>query len=239
MAAPTDASTSSSSATEPRPEPGRGGLGIAILAAIGASFIRLLRRTVRLRFHNDETIRSWERGNQRFLLAFWHRHLLLMRYAYRGSRMSVLVSRSRDGELIARVLKHLGIRTSRGSSARGGSVGMRDLLRVAASGSDIAVTPDGPRGPLRQVQPGVVLAAAASGLPLIPVALAASRARELGSWDRMPIPLPGARVDIVYGEPLRVPRDARADEWCPRIAAAINLVEQRAEELARGEGRVA
>ena len=80
-------------------------------------FVRGLRATVRLRFHGEETIRSWERGGQRFLLAFWHRHLLLMRYAYRGPRMSVLVSRSRDGELIARVLERLGIATSRGSSS--------------------------------------------------------------------------------------------------------------------------
>lgn len=206
----------------------------AVLVLVATWFIRALRATVRLRFHGEETIRAWEHGDQRFLLAFWHRHLLLMRYAYRGRRMCVLVSRSRDGELIARVLARLGIGTSRGSSSRGGVVGLRELLREARSGSDIAVTPDGPRGPLRVVQPGVVLAAAASGLPLIPVAMAASRAHEFGSWDRMPLPLPGSRVEVVYGSPLRVPRDARPEEWGPRIAAAINDAELRAEALARG-----
>jgi len=231
MTEPIGASTSSSSATEPEGEPDR---GLRLLAFAGATFIRLLRRTVRLRYHGEQTIRAWEQGDQRYLLAFWHRHLLLMRYAYRGHRMSVLVSRSRDGELIARVLGHLGIRTSRGSSSRGGAMGLRDLLREAARGSDIAVTPDGPRGPLRVVQPGVVLAAAASRLPLVPVAMAATRAWELRSWDRMPVPLPGARVEVVYGEPVRIPRDARPEVWGPRIAAALDAAERRAEALARG-----
>jgi lysophospholipid acyltransferase (LPLAT)-like uncharacterized protein len=205
-------------------------IGPAALA--GAFVLRLLRRSVRLRFHDQETIRAWEVGEQRFLLAFWHRHLPLMRYAYRGRRMCVLVSRSKDGELIARVMRHFGVATSRGSSSRGGSAGLRDLLRAARGGSDVAITPDGPRGPLRVVQPGVVLLAAASGLPLIPVALGASRYRELRSWDRMPIPLPGSRVEVVYGEPIRVPRDADAAAWAPRLRDALNAVEERAYRLA-------
>lgn len=207
-------------------------IGPAAFAA--ALVLRGLRRSVRFRFHEEATIRAWERSGQHFLLAFWHRHLPLMRYAYRGRRMSVLVSRSKDGELIARVLRHLGIRTSRGSSSRGGSSGLRDLLRVAKAGSDLAITPDGPRGPMRQVQPGVVLLAAASGLPLIPVALGANRFRTLRTWDQMPLPLPGSRVEVVYGEPIRVPRDADVSSWAPRLRDALNAVEDRAARLAAG-----
>jgi lysophospholipid acyltransferase (LPLAT)-like uncharacterized protein len=210
------------------------GVGSALLAWAGATFIRLLRVSVRLRFHGDSTVRAWELEGRHFVLAFWHRHLLLMRYAYRGPKMSVLVSRSRDGELISRVMRRLGISSSRGSTSRGGAAGLRDLLRRAREGWDLAVTPDGPRGPLREVQPGVILAAAASGLPVIPVAIAASRRRELGSWDRMLLPLPGSRVHVVYGEPLEVPRDARASEWAPRLKAAIDAAESEAERLARG-----
>jgi lysophospholipid acyltransferase (LPLAT)-like uncharacterized protein len=203
------------------------------LAWAGALFIRTLRRTVRMRFHDETAIRACEREGRHFLLAFWHRHLLLMRYAYRGPKMSVLVSRSRDGELIAQVLERLGISTSRGSTSRGGAAGLRDLLRRARAGWDLAVTPDGPRGPLREVQPGVVLAAAASGLPVIPVAIAPSRRRELGSWDRMIVPLPGSRVHVVYGEPIDVPRDARPSEWAPRLKDAIDAAEAAAERHAR------
>lgn len=211
-----------------------GELRMAVLSTLAAGIIRTLRALVRMRFHGDETVRAWEKGDQRFLLAFWHRHMLLMRYAYRGKRMTVLSSLSRDGELSARTLGRLGIDTSRGSTSRGGAMGLRDLVRRARAGSDLGFTPDGPRGPERKVQPGTVLAAAVCELPVIPVALAARPAAELPSWDRLVVPLPGSRVDVVFGEPIRVPRDADPAEWGPRIEAAINECEARAERLARG-----
>jgi len=203
-----------------------------ILAFAAATFLRLLRRSVRLRFHGDETVRQWEREERRFLLAFWHRHLLLMRYAYRGSRMTVLISRSRDGELISQVMKQFGVWSGRGSSSRGGVGGLREMLRAARSGSDLGITPDGPRGPLRKVQPGVVAVAAATGLPLVPVAQAATRRILLDSWDRHPLALPGSRVEFVFGDPLTVPRGGDVEEWSHRIEEALNAVERRAEGLA-------
>ena len=179
---------------------------------------------MRLRYHGAERIRAWEAAGEHFILAFWHRHLLLMPYGYRGRRISVLVSQSRDGELIARTVARFGIDASRGSSSRGGLAGMRSLLRKAEEGWDLAFTPDGPRGPASEVQPGVVLGAAATGLPIVPVAMAASRERRLRSWDRFLVPLPGAVVHFVYGEPLAVARrgdlDAAARELASRLAAA-------------------
>lgn len=214
---------------------GGGGARVVLLSLLGAWTIRLLRATLRLRFHDDAGVRARERDGHNFILAFWHRHMLLMRYAYRGRRMNVLSSRSRDGEIMVGVLARLGIRASRGSTTRGGAAGLLDLVRQARSGWDLGVTPDGPRGPARVVQPGVILAAAATGLPIIPVAMAATRRRELSTWDRMLVPLPFSRVDIVYGEPIVVPRRSSPEEWAPRLAAAIDAVEARAERLAAGE----
>jgi len=179
-------------------------------------------------------MRAWERQGEPFILAFWHRHLLLMPYAYRGRRISVLVSQSEDGELIARTVARLGIDSTRGSSSRGGVSGMKALLRKAAEGWAIAFTPDGPRGPLREVQPGVILAAAATGLPIQPVAVAASRAKLLRSWDRFMIPAPFSTVHFVYGEPLGVERRgdmaAAAGELKRRLDAAEAEAERLAEE---------
>lgn len=221
---------------ESRIEPGRGGgARVALLSLLGAWTIRLLRATLRLRFHDDAEVRAREREGRNFILAFWHRHMLLMRYAYRGQRMNVLSSRSRDGEIMVGVLARLGIRASRGSTTRGGAAGLLDMVRRARAGWDLGVTPDGPRGPARVVQPGVILAAAATGLPIVPVAMAATRRRELATWDRMPVPLPFSRVDIVYGEPIVIPRRGSPEEWAPRLAAAIDAVEARAERLAAGE----
>jgi lysophospholipid acyltransferase (LPLAT)-like uncharacterized protein len=201
---------------------------------LAACFIRGLRATLRLRHHGDERVRERERRGEPFILAFWHRHLLLMPYAYRGRRISVLVSQSRDGELIARTVARLGIDSSRGSSSRGGIVGMRSLLRKAAEGWDIAFTPDGPRGPLREVQPGVILAAAATGLPIQPVAVAASRAKLLRSWDRFVVPLPFSAVHFVYGEPLVVERRGDLKRAAVELKTRLDAAEAAAERWAGG-----
>ena len=209
-------------------------MSTAAISLVAASVIRLLRRTVRLRHHGDEVMRGWEQRNERFILAFWHRHLLLMPYAYRGRGISVLVSQSRDGELIARTVARLGIDSSRGSSSRGGVAGMRTLLRKGVEGYDLAFTPDGPRGPAGEVQPGVILAAAATGFPIQPVAVAATRAKRLRSWDRFLVPLPFSTVHFAYGEPLRVERrgdlEAAAIELKRRLEATEGEAERLAEE---------
>jgi len=207
-------------------------LRTATVSFVAAWFIRLLRATVRLRHHGDERLRQWERGEQRFILAFWHRHLLLMPYAYRGSRISVLVSQSGDGELIARTVARLGIDSSRGSSSRGGIAGMRLLLRKAAEGWDIAFTPDGPKGPASEVQPGVILAAASTGLPIVPVAVGASRAKRLRSWDRFLVPLPFSTVHFVYGEPLGVERRGNLSEAAAELKRRLDAAESEAERRA-------
>jgi lysophospholipid acyltransferase (LPLAT)-like uncharacterized protein len=206
-----------------------------VVPFLAANFIRLLRATVRLRHHGDERMREWEREGRRFILAFWHRHLLFMPYSYRGRRISVLVSQSKDGELIARTVAKLGIDSSRGSSSRGGIAGMRSLLRKAAEGWDIAFTPDGPRGPLREVQPGVILAAAATGLPIQPVAIAASRAKLLHSWDRFVVPLPFSTVHFVYGEPLAVERRGDTVEAANELKRRLDGAEAEAERWAMGD----
>jgi lysophospholipid acyltransferase (LPLAT)-like uncharacterized protein len=204
----------------------------AALSLLAAGFIRALRASVRLRHHGDAVMRGWEARGEHFVLAFWHRHLLLMPYAYRGRRISVLVSRSRDGELIARTVERFGIDASRGSSSRGGATGLRALLRKAAAGYDLAFTPDGPRGPAGAVQPGVVLAAAATGLPIVPVAVAASRGWRLRSWDRFLVPRPLSAVHFVYGDAMRVERRADPAAAGAELAGRLDAAEAAAAKLA-------
>lgn len=206
------------------------------LSLLAAGVIRGLRASVRLRHHGDARLREWEARGERFILAFWHRHLLLMPYAYRGRRISVLVSQSRDGELIARTVARLGIDSSRGSSSRGGAAGLRTLLRKAEEGYDLAFTPDGPRGPARVVQPGVILAAAATGFPIQPVALAATRCRRLRSWDRFVVPLPLSTVHFVYGEPLAVARRADISAAAAELKRRLDAAEAEAERWAGRSG---
>lgn len=230
MAETTDGRRAAAPGSPAGPGPG---LKIRLAGLLAAGLLRGLRATLRLRYDGDEQIRAWERADQRFILAFWHRHLLLMPWSYRGKGVSVLVSRSQDGELISRAVGHLGIATARGSSSRAGAIGLHALLRQARAGMDIAFTPDGPRGPALEVQPGVLMAAKATGWPILPVAVGASRSWRLRSWDRMLVPKPGARLRICYGPPLSVPREAEIEPFIAELKARLDACEARAEDLAR------
>jgi hypothetical protein len=118
--------------------------------------------------------------------------------------MVLLISRHRDGGYLATFAERLGYRFVRGSSQRGGEVGLRGVVRALQGGSVVAVTPDGPRGPVERVKPGVVAAAQHAGVPIIPATARVSRSWTLGSWDRFAIPKPFARIEVVYGVPLEV-----------------------------------
>ncbi len=228
-----DEAPSRAAGDESSPRAERPDRSVGPIAWLAALVIRALRVTCRLEFHHQTEIRRREAADEHFLLAFWHRHLLLMPYGYRGKKISVLISSSRDGELIARTVRRLGIDSSRGSTTRGGAAGLRDLLRKAKAGYDIAFTPDGPKGPRGKVQPGALLAAAATGFPIVPVGLAASRAKYLRSWDRFVVPWPFSRVAFVYGEPLSIERGAPLEPYGEELERRLDACEAEAERLLR------
>lgn len=148
-----------------------------------------------------------------FVLVAWHEGLLVAAFAFRDRGLWVPLSLSRDGSLAERALLRLGFAPPpRGSSSRGGSALLREMIRRVRAGQSGGVLPDGPRGPAFAAKPGVVALAAATGVQLVPVGVAAAPARRLGSWDRALLPLPFARVRIHYGPPLDVPRSADAAE---------------------------
>ena len=142
-----------------------------LLSFVASLFIRALHATLRVRHVNVENLS----GTPQYILAFWHAHLLLMLHSRYRKPISVLISRSKDGEYIARVFDWYGVEAARGSSTRGGGAALRELLREAKAGKNIVFTPDGPKGPPREAKDGVVYAAKASGLPIVPVAFAAKK----------------------------------------------------------------
>jgi lysophospholipid acyltransferase (LPLAT)-like uncharacterized protein len=198
-------------------------LGWFILHAVG--------KTSRLIFHVPPEVQELLREGTPFVYAFWHRFQLLLAYVHRNQDVSVLVSQSRDGELIARVLDRLGYRPVRGSSSRGGVRALLEMLECLRTGRRVAFTPDGPRGPFRSVQPGVVAAAQKSGYPVVAVAWAGTRAKVLNSWDRFLVPLPFGRFHVVYGPPVWiVPGDAEAED---KVRRALDEAQDRAEQILR------
>lgn len=172
--------------------------------------LRLLYATVRIEYvGGDELFGRWQRG-ERTIVAFWHNRIVMMPKTYTGRGVCIMNSESRDGEIATRVLSHFGIRSVRGSATRGGVTGFLQLINAYRRGSDLAVVPDGPRGPRYVAKPGVVHLGRLTGAPLYPMSYAVSRHRQLRSWDRLIIPLPFSRVVVTIGAALEIPR--RADE---------------------------
>lgn len=142
-----------------------------LLSLLASLLIRTWYATLRVRHVRAENIEQ----TPQYILAFWHAHLLLMLHSRWRAPISVLISQSKDGEYIARVFDWYGVESARGSSTRGGGAALRELLREARAGKNIAFTPDGPKGPARIAKDGVVYAAKMSGLPIVPVAFAAKK----------------------------------------------------------------
>jgi lysophospholipid acyltransferase (LPLAT)-like uncharacterized protein len=150
---------------------------------------------------------------------------------HRDQGVKVLISEHRDGELIARIATGLGLDTIRGSTTRGAARALLAMATALTSGAEIAVTPDGPKGPARSFAPGTVIAAQRAAAPIVAIGVAASRAWRLRSWDSFMIPKPFARVVVAYSNPRYVDApDARhAAEQAPAFEALLNTAVLTAE----------
>jgi lysophospholipid acyltransferase (LPLAT)-like uncharacterized protein len=137
-----------------------------------------------------------------FLL--WHEVLLPLLWHHRGEQIAIVVSQGREGQYLADYAEGLGYRICPGSSSRGGARALLGAVRALEGGGVAAFTPDGPRGPRREVKPGVAAAAQRAGAWIVPLHATVDRAWRLRSWDRMVVPKPLARVTIGYGQPFRV-----------------------------------
>ncbi len=146
----------------------------------------------------------------------WHNRLALCLIEYYGyvkkhnqtPGMAALVSASKDGGFLASILECFGVQPVRGSSSRRGPQALLELTSWAERGYDLAITPDGPRGPRYVVQEGIMALAQVTGLPIIPASNAVPWKLQVKSWDRFQIPLPFSRCEMVLGKPVRVPREA-------------------------------
>lgn len=144
------------------------------------------------------------------IFCLWHNRLAISMIVHRryGRKLAALVSASKDGALLAAVLGRFGVAQVRGSSSRRGPQALLELTSRAKSGYDLAVTPDGPKGPRYIVQNGVIALAQVTGLPIIPVTCNTQPKICLKSWDGFQIPLPFAKCELILNEPIFVPREA-------------------------------
>jgi lysophospholipid acyltransferase (LPLAT)-like uncharacterized protein len=200
------------------------------IVRLGALFIRALAATWRIRVIGDDGLRMERAEGRAVIITLWHGQMLPLLYQHRGEQVAVLISEHRDGEIIARIAMALGHRTVRGSTTRGAGRALLSMVRQVESGQDIAVTPDGPRGPARSFAPGALIVAQRTGAAIIPATVVARSAWRLRSWDRFMIPRPFARVVISYGAAAHVSvGDARAaSAEAPRFQQLMEEAERAA-----------
>jgi lysophospholipid acyltransferase (LPLAT)-like uncharacterized protein len=196
-------------------------LMLAFLPWLAAGLIRVIYRCLKKEVFNGEILEDlWARGQQ-VILVSWHDQLLLMPPFYRGPGATILISQSRDGELIARTVAHFSLDAVRGSSSRGGREALREMIALAAQPLDLALTPDGPKGPRHEVKFGVIQLARASGRPIVPLAFACSHGHRFRSWDRFLLPYPWGRAVYQVGRPLLPQPNESAEDLQRRVQQAM------------------
>ena len=203
-------------------------------AALVYLLIRCIAVTVRFKLNDGAGLFRGEPG-EKLIFAIWHNRLALSVILYRRyilrfaprRRISGMVSASRDGALLAQIFDHFDVEAVRGSSSRRGGQALLELTTWAERGYDLAITPDGPRGPCYQVQDGVISTAQLTCLPIVPVSYHLNWKIRSKSWDRFQIPLPFARCEITTGRILRVPReasDAEREELRKRLETEMRAI---------------
>lgn len=185
---------------------------LRLVPPLVAWLMRVWFATCRVTLYDPENCFAAEEKDKRGIASFWHYSIVFILYHMRHYSATVMVSASRDGDYLAGLAKQLGYATVRGSRNNKGFEGLKSLLRIIRQGSSAALVADGSQGPARVVQPGALLLAARTGVPILPMVYAASSYFAINSWDKTIIPKPFSRVDFYYGEPFYVPEEVTADD---------------------------
>ena len=211
---------------------------IALGPPVAAALVRLLGTTLRLRAEGiDALAPSWTAARP-LIYCVWHGRILMvpwlnarLRRTHGAREVSVLASRSRDGGIVGDYARRFGLDVVRGSSSRGGALALRALVTALGAGRDVALVPDGPRGPRGRLGPGVVALAALTGAPVVPLGFAARPAWRLATWDEFQIPSPFARAALVFGAATAIPRDADRERARREIERSLDEATAAAERL--------
>jgi lysophospholipid acyltransferase (LPLAT)-like uncharacterized protein len=197
-----------------------------VVTRVAAVLVRALAATWRYHEHGREHLDAL-RGRA-YVYALWHSRILPLLYLHRAENVVLLISRHRDGGYLADLAHGWGYRTVRGSSQRGGEVGLLGVVHALQGGDVVAITPDGPRGPAEEVKPGAVAAAQLAGVPILCIGARASAAWRLRSWDGFVIPKPFARIDVVYAVPITVSAGKEA------ARAGVTSLQRALQEVTHG-----
>lgn len=203
-----------------------------LTSSLGLLLVWALGKTWRITRVGEERLRSIQDHGERVIYALWHGRMAVSIFFHRKRNIHVMVSQHRDGELISRVIERLGYEAVRGSTSSGGGRAFRKMLSKAVDRFDLAITPDGPRGPRCRAQPGIIHLAKMAGMPIVPLTSGAMRKTFLSSWDRFLLPWPFSKCVIIYGEPIRVLANcspAELEEKRRQLERRINEITKQAD----------
>lgn len=205
---------------------------VRAVPALAPPVVRALLSTCSVRLHNRRIWDEYFVPFRSYIGLMWHKDFLFALDYFRHKRMVAVVSRSKDGEIVARTMHRMGYRTVRGSSSTGGGQALLELTRKLRDGRAAAILADGPRGPARASKMGAVIAAKESGVPILPTGCHAEPSWRLRNWDGTMIPKPFARIEVAFGEPVFVGADSTREE-CERIRSGLDATLEELEATCR------
>lgn len=182
--------------------------GQGVLRFLGYHFLyyilNILCKSLMIVKQNYEVIDRLNKDKQNYVLAFWHGTMLLPWYLHGSQNFAALTSKSKDGDLLARILKKWKYKVIRGSSSTGGDVALGIMVDYAKNKYSIAITPDGPRGPRQNFKAGAVITAKKTGIPLVLAGVGFKRKKFLSNWDKFEIPYFLTTAKIIYSDPIHI-----------------------------------
>lgn len=211
-----------------------------VLSWTATACLRMLFVLVRVEHHSvaaEGTPYVKPRGNQRFTFSMWHDQIVLAAFSLRTYCLAGLISQHRDGSYLADSVTMAGIRPVRGSTSRGGMEAVREILSLPEL--HLAMTPDGPRGPRRQIKEGIAYISSRSGRPAVPCALVADKFWAVGSgWTDMTIPKPFSKIVLISGTPLNIPEETPREDlgaWAELLQSEMARLESIAHRILSGD----
>lgn len=166
---------------------------------------------------NGAEVERLQNDGKKFVVAFWHGKMLFGWYYFKNKGFAGLTSQSKDGDILAKVLDNWGYSVVRGSSSKGGSEALNEIVAQINSGKSICITPDGPRGPVFEMKAGAAVAAKKAGVPLFLMGISYKRKSHLKSWDRFEIPHPFSFIKVVFSDPIILPQHLEKEELSARL----------------------
>jgi lysophospholipid acyltransferase (LPLAT)-like uncharacterized protein len=208
----------------------------ALVGTLGKALLWLWAKTARIEVSGGGAYRELRRQKKPVILLVWHGRIFLAPYFFRNRGIMPLVSPSRDGEIVTRIVRRWGYKVSRGSSSHTIVRAWFEMKRELEAGGEVIIVPDGPRGPSRELKSGCLKLAQQTGAPLVPFTFAASRKKVFASWDRFLVFKPFARVLAVLGEPIAVDAALHGEALeteRKRVERILVELDDRAEEGVR------